>query len=291
MSYVSLLSLAECALEGGFAIPSFCTWNAESMDAVLNTAMSLEAPVILMQGPDEFPVLCPSAMAKTARALKSLYDIPAALHLDHGNSMEMVSECVAADYTSVMLDYSTYTIEENIKAMQAVVTLARPRGITVEGEVGLIGKADDTTVEGSEASAYTDPEIAVDFVDATGIDLLAVSIGNKHGFYRGDPLLRFDLLKELRDSLSVPLVLHGGTGIPEADIRKAIDLGIVKINVASELIHGFRRSLSDQWERGENNWTPLAVTQAKKELERIVEKWIRICGAAGMAGKCTVPEG
>jgi fructose/tagatose bisphosphate aldolase len=110
-----------------------------------------------------------------------------------------------------------------------------------------------------------------------------VSVGNKHGFYRGDPHLEFDLLSALNAAVRIPLVMHGGTGIPEKDIRRSVKLGIAKVNVASELVHGYRASLTSQWQEGRNLWTPIAMGEATRTIAPVVEKWIRITGAAGMA--------
>jgi ketose-bisphosphate aldolase len=283
VSFVPMGDLVTRAFHGGWAVPAFCAWDAESMDVVLSVAERMKAPVILMQGPGEFPVLAPAAMAAVARAIEELHHATAALHLDHGDSMEMVRQCVDARYTSVMLDFSTLPFAENAAALREVVSLARPRGITVEGEIGTIGKADLMSAEAGATSAFTDPADAVRYVEETGVDLLAVSVGNKHGFYKGDPHLEFDLLAKLHAAVKVPLVMHGGTGIPEKDIRRSIGLGIAKVNVASELVHGVRGSLTAQWARGENEWTPRAIGVARSVMVPIIEKWIRTTGAEGKA--------
>jgi ketose-bisphosphate aldolase len=283
VSFVPMSELVGAAYRQGYAVPAFCAWNAEVMDAVLAVAQRLHAPVILMSGPGEFPVLDPAGMAAAAYAVKSRYDIPAALHLDHGDSLDMVTACIAARYTSVMLDFSARSFEENVAALQQVVAMARPRGITVEGEIGRIGKADDATAEGGAASAFTDPAQAAEYVRRTGVDLLAVSVGNKHGFYRGDPHLEFDLLAALNSAVRIPLVMHGGTGISEKDIRRSVELGIAKVNVASELVHGYRGSLTTQWQEGRNLWTPIAMGEATRTIAPVVEKWFHTTGAAGKA--------
>ena len=283
MSFVPMRELVDRAFRGGYAVPAFCAWNAESMEVILATAERMRAPVILMQGPGEFPLLPPATMAAVARTIEGLHRAAAALHLDHGDSMEMVRQCIDARYTSVMLDFSARPFEENAAALRQVVEMARPRGITVEGEIGKIGKADESSVESGVSSAYTDPADAARYVESTGVDLLAVSVGNKHGFYRGEPHLEFGLLAELHAAVPVPLVMHGGTGIPEKDIQRSIGLGIAKVNVASELVHGVRGSLTAQWEKGVNLWTPLAIGEARKVMEPVVEKWIRVTGAAGKA--------
>jgi ketose-bisphosphate aldolase len=269
------------AYRQGYAVPAFCAWNAETMEIVLQAAERLRAPVILMQGPGEFPVLPPASMGAVAVALKRRYSVAAALHLDHGDSLQMVRECIEARYTSVMLDFSSRSNEENARCLKAVVAMARPHGITVEGEVGKIGKADEATTEGAARSSYTEPAEAAAYVRESGVNLLAVSIGNKHGFYRGEPHLEFGLLAELHAAVPVPLVMHGGTGLSVEDIQRSITMGIAKVNVASELIHGFRDSLTTQWKEGRNHWMPLALAAACAEMEKIVEKWIMITGAAG----------
>jgi ketose-bisphosphate aldolase len=283
VSFVPMADLLGRALRGGYAVPAFCVWNAESMEVVLGVAERMRAPVILMSGPGEFGVLSPAAMAAAGRAMEGLHNAAAALHLDHGDSLEMVRACIDARYTSVMLDFSARSFEENAQALREVVALARPKGISVEGEIGKIGKADDATAEGGAGSAYTNVADAVRYVKETAVDFLAVSVGNKHGFYQGTPHLEFGLLAELHAAVPVPLVMHGGTGIPEKDIQKSIGLGIAKVNVASELVHGVRSSLSAQWAAGVNLWTPIAMGEAKKIMVPIVEKWFRVTGAEGKA--------
>ena len=283
MGFVPMTDLVGPAFRKGYAVPSFCAWNAEVMEVVLQTAERLRAPVILMQGPGEFPVMSPASMAAVAVALQRRHGARACLHLDHGDSMQMVQDCVDAGYTSVMLDFSKKTFDENADALKEVARIAHPKGITVEGEIGKVGQADEITTEGGAGSALTDPADAVEYVRRTGVDILAVSIGNKHGFYHGDPKLDFDLLTELHSRISIPLVMHGGTGIPEKDIQRSIGLGIAKVNVASELVHGLRGSLTTQWAEKKNLWSPLAMAEATQKLVPIIEKWIRIMGADGKA--------
>jgi fructose/tagatose bisphosphate aldolase len=164
-----------------------------------------------------------------------------------------------------------------------VAALARPLGICVEGEIGHVGKADESSAEGGAVSALTDPREAAEYVRRSNVDLLAVSVGNKHGFYRGEPRIEFGLLAELHAVVKVPLVLHGGTGIPEKDIRRSVELGIAKVNVASELVHGFRSTFNAQFEGGATPWMTAALGAATASLEKILEKWFRITGAEGKA--------
>jgi ketose-bisphosphate aldolase len=280
-----MLDLLRAALSEGYAVPSFCVWNAESMVAVLSVAERLRAPVILMNGPGEFPLLTPGSMGTVARALASQYRVQAALHLDHGDSPEMVADCLDAGYTSVMLDYSSRPYEENAAAMRRVAAMARQTGATTEGELGIVGKVDSATPEGTDSAALTDPAQAAAFVEETGIDALAVAIGNAHGQYARLPRLDFQRLADVRSVVSIPLVLHGGTGTPPDDLRRAISLGIAKVNVATESVASVRQALRDQWDAGRNLWAPLALAEAMPAMERVVEKWITLTGAAGRAAQ------
>ena len=283
MKLVPMLELLKPALADGYAVPSFCVWNAETATLVLQVASDMKAPVILMNGPAEFSLVPPATLGWVIQGAVERCSVPAALHLDHGDSLERVSQCLAAGYTSVMLDYSARSYAENVQALRRVVALARLRGITVEGEIGHVGKVDAMTVEGAVASTLTSPAEAATYVAETGVDALAVSIGNAHGQYTRLPRLDFERLAQIRAVVSIPLVLHGGSGTPEADLRHAISLGIAKINVATDLITAVRESLRTQWNAGRNAWLPLAQAEALQALAPVVEMWIRRTGAAGRA--------
>ena len=279
MKFLPMSELLSDAASRGYAVPSFCVWNAEAMDCVLRVAAECRAPVILMNGPSEFQLLSPAAMASTAMGLAARYSVRAALHLDHGDSLEQVDACLAAGYTSVMLDYSARPYSENAAALRQVVQRAHPRGVTVEAEIGHVGKVDNVTAEGGYDSTLTVPAEAASYAAETGVDVLAISIGNAHGQYTRLPRLDFDRLAEIHKAVSIPLVLHGGSGTPEADIKRVISLGIAKINVATELIASVRESLKSQWAAGRNLWLPLAQAEAMQAMEPVVRKWIGLTGA------------
>ncbi len=283
MNFIPMSELLDRAASGGYAVPAFCVWNAETVEVVLRTAEALKAPVIVMSGPAEFGLLRPAQMGAIAHAVAKQFNVPAALHLDHGDSLELVEACLNAGYTSVMLDYSRQSFQENAEAMRRVAAMAHPRGVTVEGELGTIGQVDHATQEGGKQSTLTDPEVAARFVKETGIDTLAVAIGNAHGIYTTLPQLDFDRLERIHTAVSLPLVLHGGSGTPAADLRRAIALGIAKVNVASELVAAIRKSLLEQWGAGKNQWVPIAQAAAIEAMAPVVEKWLRLTGAAGRA--------
>jgi ketose-bisphosphate aldolase len=275
--------LLKKAASEGYAVPAFCVWDAETIELVLKTADRVKAPVILMAGPAEFSVLSPAQLSQVASQSMRRHSVPAALHLDHGDSVEVAEACLAAGFTSVMLDYSTRPYEENASAMKQVVKMAHPLGVTVEGELGVIGRADGTSIEGGKTSSLTDPGMARDFVRETGVDALAISIGNAHGAYTRLPNLDFERLAELHSNVPVPLVLHGGSGTPAADLRRAISLGIAKVNVATDLVAKIRGTLMEQWNAGKNLWVPIALGAAIEATAPVVEKWFNNVGASGRA--------
>jgi tagatose 1,6-diphosphate aldolase GatY/KbaY len=282
MGLVPMAGLLKRASAQGYGVPSFCVWNAESMRTILETASKLEAPVILMNGPGEFPLLGPGETSRICHSLVGQYDVPVALHLDHGQSLEQVRACLEAGYTSVMLDYSTRSFKENVRVSKEVVSLAHRLQVSVEGEIGQVGRADQMTREGTAQTALTDPEEAVSFALQTGVDVLAVSIGNAHGISKL-PRLDFKLLTHLHEVVPVPLVLHGGSGIDEEDLRKAISSGIAKVNVASELVVAVRESLVEQWSKGKNLWVPAAQVVAMDAMAKVVEQWITRTDSKGKA--------
>ncbi|HOW63817.1 MAG TPA: class II fructose-bisphosphate aldolase [Candidatus Paceibacterota bacterium] len=286
MKLLPMRTLLQAAWKGGYAVPSFCAWNAETTETVLRVAARLKAPVILMSGPGEFPLNPPETLAELSRALVARYGVPSALHLDHGDSPELVDRCIAAGYSSVMLDYSTRSFNENVGALKAVVQKAHPKGVTVEGEIGCVGRVDDVTPEGGKTTSLTDPADAARYAEMTGVDALAVSIGNAHGMYTRLPVFDFERLERIRQHVRVPLVLHGGSGTQPEYLRRAIALGMAKINVASELCQAFREGYARAHSEGKSAWLPTALGAIQPAIASVVEKWIGLCGCQGRATDC-----
>jgi tagatose 1,6-diphosphate aldolase GatY/KbaY len=285
MKFRTAKELIEKAERDGYAVCAFCAWNAEIMNLVLKTAQEMNSPVMIMGGPSEFELLPPAQAAATANAIAQSYDVPAALHYDHGNSIDVLKDCLDNGFTSVMLDLSKLSFEENVQGMKEAVGISKPFGATVEGELGAVGRIDDGYREGAVASKLTDPANAQQYVEETGVDMLAVSIGNVHGIYTSLPKFDFDLLKEIHETVSVPLVLHGGSTTPEPDIKQSIELGIRKINVASELVKCVRDSLLEQWQQDpqKNPWVPSALAEAVSGIPDILRRWMKMVGSEGMA--------
>lgn len=283
MKYVPMAELMKKAKTGGYAVPAFACWSAEVMSVVLKTAQDMASPVILMGAPIDLDEIAPEEYGRVALAVAEGYHVPAALLLDHGDTMERVTRCMDSGFSSVMLDYSRHPYAENVAALREVVKLAKSRRITVEGELGAVGRVDDVTVEGSHHASLTDPAQARQFVEETGIDVLAIAIGNAHGHYTSLPRLDFDRLDQINRNAGVPLVLHGGSGTPPADLKRAMGLGICKVNIASELVTAYRESLMRQWGNKQHLWIPQACGQAAREMAEVVRRWIRTLDSAGKA--------
>ena len=230
--YTTSKEMILAAQRGGYAIPAFNFENMEMLQAILAAAEELGSPVLLQTTPSTLKYMTLRQAYAMAKAEADAVRVPVALHLDHCESYEGVCDALDAGYSSVMIDASKRDFEENIAVTRKTVQAAHARVVTVEAELGTVGGKEDSH---SASIAYTDPGEAVDFFRRTGVDIFAVAIGTAHGFYQGEPRLDFELLQKLAGLIDAPLVLHGGSGIPDEMIRKTIELGICKVNFATEL--------------------------------------------------------
>lgn len=231
------------AKNGKFAIPHFNVWNAEMLMGVVDAAEESKAPIIIsfgtgFVGNTSFEDFCWMMVSMAKKAT-----VPVITHWDHGRSLEIVQNAVKHGMNSVMRDASSCPFEENIRLIKEVVDYFHPLGIPVEAELGHVGN--ETNYEEALANyQYTDPSQAAEFVERTGCDSLAVAIGNQHGVYTSEPKLNFEVVEKVRDAVSVPLVLHGASGIGDEDIKTAISLGISKINIHTELCQAAMDAIS-----------------------------------------------
>ena len=238
---VNMRDLLKDAQKGNYAVGSFSVANMEMVLGVLKAAEELNAPVILQiaevrlkQSPLELIGPLMVAAAKNAKT-------PVAVHFDHGKTKEKINQALELGFTSVMFDGSHLSLEENISQTLDIIKAAREYGASVEAEIGCVGGSED----GSEDIAIncTKPEDAVRFAEETGVDALAIAIGNAHGNYKSTPKLRFDILEECARLVSAPLVLHGGTGISPEDFVKCSKTGIKKINIATATFDSVENSV------------------------------------------------
>ena len=248
---VNMSKLLADAQKGNYAVGSFSVANMEMVLGVLKASEELNVPVILQiaevrlkQSPLE---LIGPLMVASAKYAKT----PVAVHFDHGKTIEKISQALELGFTSVMFDGSHLELDENIKVTKEVIKLAKKYGADVEAEIGCVGGSED----GSEDIAIncTKPEDAVKFEKETGVDALAIAIGNAHGNYKSTPKLRFDILEEVEKNTKLPLVLHGGTGITPDDFVRCAHTGIKKINIATATFDSVEHTVKSAYEKGEIN--------------------------------------
>lgn len=272
------------AQKEGYAVGAFNAENMEMVQAIVEAAEELRAPVIIQTTPGTLNYGSPELFAAMVAEEAKKASVPVALHLDHGSSYELAARALKAGYTSIMIDGSKEPFEANVKLSSSVVKMAHAMGIPVEGELGTVGgKEDNHSVSESEKS-YTDPAEAEEFAKRTQVDSLAVGIGNAHGFYKGVPELKFDILEETKKRVTIPIVLHGASGIPDEDVKKATGLGICKVNFATELRDAYSRGVKAYLAEHPDTFDPKKYGAAgRDEVKKLVLHKIEVCNCAGKA--------
>jgi len=284
LELVTLKEMLAEAEKGQYAVGAFNANNMEIVQAIIEAAVEEKSPVILQASQGAIRYAGLDYIVALVRAGAAKTGLPVALHLDHGTDFAQVMRCIRGGFSSVMYDGSKYPLEENIENTRQVVQVAEAVGVSVEGELGKIGGTeDDISVEERDAF-LTDPQEALRFVRETGVDALAVAIGTAHGPYKGEPRLDFDRLQEIRRLTGIPLVLHGASGVPDEAIRKAIGLGIRKINIDTELRQNFTAAVKDFIAKNPDNIDPRKILgPAREAMKEAVKKKMRLFGCAGKA--------
>lgn len=262
-----------------YAVGLFNTTDTDMLEAVIGAAEDMQSPVIIGTAEillpyGELKLITPSILAAAERA-----SVPVVVHYDHGLTFERCMEAIKLGFTSIMFDGSASSPADNIEATAEIVRIAHAMGVSVEGEIGHVGQADSQ--DEALTDMYTSPEDAVSFAIATGVDALAVAIGTAHGVYKTRPRLDLNRLKTIREALTTPLVLHGGSGLSEQDFRAAIEAGIAKVNIFTELcLAGY-----NAMKRGIDQKTDyLEIRSARVEgIKKAVRGKIKIFGSAGRA--------
>lgn len=268
------------AQAGHYAVPAFNIHNLETLQVVADTAAQMHSPLIIAVTPSTIDYAREDYVVAMAQIASHHTTTPIAIHLDHFEDTARIKQAIDAGFKSAMIDASKLPFEENIAKTKDVVAYAHHYDATVEAELGkLVGVEDDLVVDEKD-SAYTNPDDAVKFVEATGIDSLAVAIGTAHGLYKGTPHLDFDRLTEIRKKVSIPLVLHGASDVPDELVQKAISLGICKVNVATDLKIPFSNAVKQYFKENPNANDPRKyMTPGKKAMAEIVKHKITVCGS------------
>ena len=279
----TLKDLLKAADEGGYAIPMFNYTDLWDQMAVLEAARELHAPVMFASIPKTVNEIGIDILGAIRKIRMKENHFPIIHHLDHSNSVDLCKKAVDAGYPSVMIDASRETLEKNIEMTKAVVKYAHSFDVCVEAEIGKIkGRDYESAFDGGNFLVQVDD--AVKLVEETGVDTLAVGIGTAHGFYQGKPEINFKRLAEVNEALDTPLVLHGGTGIPEEDVKKAIKNGINKVNIGTQIRYTYMSSVSRiVQEKGAVTHTIDIMQEARPYIKQVALNWIRICMADGKA--------
>lgn len=274
--------LMERAYREHWAIGAFNTSNLELTQAIVEAAEELKAPVLVNTSEKAIDYAGLEAIAAIVRSLAQRTKAPVVLNLDHGRSYERAKACLGAGYTGIMIDGSKLSYPDNVELTRKVVLLCRRKRVGVEGELGSVGGREDYV---AGHVVMTDPAQAADFIRKTGVDLLAVAIGNAHGIPVPDERLDFERLKAIREhSEGTPLVLHGASSTPDRDIRHAIELGVVKINIDTDLRVAFTKALRRKLGADEAMYDPRdLLTEARKAVKEVVKEKIVLFGSAGKA--------
>lgn len=267
-----------------YAVGAFNVNNMEIVQAIVEAAEEMNAPVILQASQGAIKYAGIEYITALAKVAASKVKVPVAIHLDHGTDFEQIMLCIRHGFTSVMIDGSKYELKKNIEITRKVVEVAHAVGVSVEAELGKIGGTeDDITVDEREAT-FTDPEEAKIFVDETNVDSLAIAVGTAHGVYKGEPKLDFDRIKAIKDKLGIPLVLHGSSGVPADAIEKAVSLGINKINIDTDLRIAFTQAMKDYHKEHPDNIDPRKVLgPARAAMKEVIKEKIALFGSAGKA--------
>lgn len=277
---VNAKKMLEDAKVNKYAVPHFNINNLEWTRYILEECNRLKSPVIL--GVSEGAIRYMGGYKVVANLVKNLDEelniqIPVAIHLDHGSSVESCKKAVDAGFTSVMIDASKYSLEENIDMTKQVVEYAKIKNITIEAEIGHIGGSEDNM---SSEIAYAKVDDALSLYNETKIDFLAPALGSVHGLYKGEPCLDFDKMKEISEKTNIPLVLHGGTGIDDEKLKKAIASGICKVNINTELQIAWTKAVRKFLSEDTKAYDPRTVIKSgEQSMKQAIEHKVNVLGS------------
>lgn len=283
MSLVTIKELLLDAQKNGYAVGAFNVENMEMVQAVVAAAEELKSPVIMQTTPSTIKYASPEMFYANVAAAAKNASVPVVMHLDHGSSFELAIHAFRAGYTSIMIDGSHSVFEENIAITKSVVDVCHAGNVPVEAELGKVGGKEDD-LDGGNGGGYTVPSEAVEFVEKTGIDSLAVAIGTAHGVYKGTPKLDVERLSEIREVVSIPLVLHGTSGVPDEAVKECIRRGICKVNYATDLRIAFSNGVKEYLTANPDAFDPKKYNAVGREkVKEYVMSKMLVCGSNGRA--------
>ncbi|EJI1278105.1 tagatose bisphosphate family class II aldolase [Vibrio vulnificus] len=282
MYLISSREMLKRAQLGGYAVPAFNIHNLETVQVVVETASEMGSPVILAGTPGTYDYAGTDYLISICKEAAHKHSIPLVLHLDHHEDLQDIRNKVEHGIRSVMIDGSHHAFDQNIDIVRSVVQYCNRFDASVEAELGRLGGQEDDLIVDSADALMTDPASAAEFVRRTGIDSLAVAIGTAHGLYKAEPKLDFARLDKIRSVVDIPLVLHGASGVPDEMVRRCIELGVCKVNVATELKIAFADAVKGHFaEHPDANDPRKYITPGKAAMKRVVMDKIRMCGSEG----------
>ena len=286
MPLISLADGLAHAREHRYALGAFNVLDSHFLRALFAAAKQERSPFIINIAEVHFKYVSLESLVEAVKFEAARHDIPVVLNLDHGLHFEAVVRALRLGFSSVMFDGSTLSYEENIRQTREVVKMCHAVGVSVEAELGAVGGDEGGALYGhADEAFFTDPQLAREFVDKTGIDALAVAIGNAHGKYKGEPKLDFDRLAAIRAAAGIPLVLHGGSGISDADFRRAISLGIHKINFYTGMSQAALGAIETQITQRDARYDSFAelLMAVERDIASVVAQQMQVFGSAGRA--------
>lgn len=284
MALVSVSDLLFKADREGYAIGAFNANNMEIIQAIAEAAALENSPVIMQASQGAIKYAGLEFITGLVKLAADEYKVPIALHLDHGTDFEQVVKCIRSGFSSVMYDGSKLSLEKNIAMTKKVLEIARPIGVSVEAELGKIGGTEDHVHVDERDALYTDPEEAKIFVEQTGIESLAIAIGTAHGQYKGEPRLDYERLKQIKELVKIPIVLHGSSGVPDESVQKAIKLGVCKVNIDTNIREAFVGEMRRVIAKDPNEIDPRKILgPARAATVEIIRQKIRVFGSSNKA--------
>ena len=270
------------AHENNYAVGAFNVNNMEALQAVILAAEKESSPVIIQTSEGAIKYAGLDYLSTMIRFAAQKASVPVALHLDHGTTYETIIKCISNGWSSIMVDGSHYDLAKNIEVTKNIVDIAHAAGISVEAELGRLSGVEDQISVDEKDAIYTNPKEAIQFVKETNLDYLAIAIGTAHGKYIGNPELDFDRLEEIKKLIKIPVVLHGASGIPEDSIKRAVSLGVNKINIDTDLRQGFTDAIKDVFEKNPKEFDPRKICgPAREAMAEIISIKMKMFGCAG----------
>ena len=270
------------AKKGHYGIGFFNAVNVEMARAIIETAEELRAPVMVGTAEVLLPAMSLERVAEYLIPMAQKAAVPVCVHYDHGLTFDKCKEALKLGFTSVMYDCSTEDYESNTAKLAEMVRICHGRGVTVEGELGHVGDNEGTGKLENPSDYYTDPEIAADFVKRTGIDSLAVAVGNAHGDYKFPPKLDFERIETISGRTGLPLVLHGGSGLSDSDFRTAVQKGVCKVNIFTDIDKAGKAGIEKGLAAGASSMTAL-IPYEIEAMKRVVRNKLELFGSVGRA--------